>query len=123
MRTCERKEIEALEFISALVYDRSRIRLDDGKHELIKARLGKRLRHHGFDALPDYCQFLRSDRAGNEVTQVIDALTTNFTNFMREPDHFNFLVGSIAPQFITARRPLRIWSAFPLNVPATFPRA
>src|SRR4051812_45766781 len=89
-------ETEALDFISSLIYERSRIRLDRGKHELIKARLGKRMRHHGFDGLPDYCRYLRVSAPTDEVTKVIDALTTNFTNFMREPDHFDFLVRTAA---------------------------
>jgi chemotaxis protein methyltransferase CheR len=111
MTATVRKETEALEYISSLVYERARIRLDDGKHELIKARLGKRLRHHGFAALPDYCEFLQSHASEDEVTHVIDALTTNFTNFMREPDHFEFLVRIAVPRLSGARRPVRIWSA------------
>ncbi len=101
---------EAFDYISALVYDRSRIRLDGGKHELIRARLGKRMRHHGFTELPEYCHFLRTSAPTDEVTRVIDALTTNFTNFMREPDHFEYLISGVAAHF-DASRPFRIWSA------------
>lgn len=106
-----RDEAQALDYISSLVYEHARIRLGGGKHELIKARLGKRLRHLGFVALPEYCEFLQSRASEDELTHVIDALTTNFTNFMREPDHFEFLFRVAAPQFAGTRRPVRIWSA------------
>ena len=41
-------ELEACQYIANLVYDRCRIKLHEGKNALIKARLGKRMRKHGF---------------------------------------------------------------------------
>ena len=108
----DRSESEALQYISTLIYERSRIRLDAGKHALIKARLGKRMRHHGYGSLPDYCDFLQSGADENEITCVVDALTTNFTNFLREPDHFDFLIDTALPAFASSgERQLRVWSA------------
>lgn len=104
-------EASALTYISQLIYDRARIRLDEGKHALIKARLGKRIRHHGFDGLPEYCHFLQTSAGHEEFTLVIDALTTNFTNFMREPDHFKFLIDTALPAVLRAKKSFRIWSA------------
>jgi chemotaxis protein methyltransferase CheR len=39
---------------------------------------------------------------------LLDALTTNFTSFLREPAHFEFLRKSILPNL---EGPIRIWSA------------
>jgi chemotaxis protein methyltransferase CheR len=86
-------DAEAIEFIIALVYERCRVRLHEGKQHLIRARLGKRLRHLKIESLSEYCHWLRQTRDEQEFTQVVNALTTNFTNFLREEDHFKYLVG------------------------------
>ena len=105
-------EAAAYDFIIALIYERSRIRLHDGKQALIRARLGKRMRHHGFESLTDYCDFLRTRADEDEVTQVVDALTTNFTSFLRERDHFEFLVNKALPETLGgSRRKFAVWSA------------
>jgi len=105
-------EAEACQYIANLVYDRCRIRLHEGKDALIKARLGKRMRKHGFAGLAEYCEFLRADGDEEEITRVIDALTTNFTNFLREEEHFKFLVEHALPSALPkGRKKFRIWSA------------
>ncbi|MGD0815354.1 MAG: protein-glutamate O-methyltransferase CheR [Verrucomicrobiota bacterium] len=105
-------EAEACQYIATLVYDRCRIRLHEGKDALIKARLGKRMRKHGFPGLPEYCDFLRTQADEEEFTKVIDALTTNFTNFLREAEHFKFLVEQALPSMPPkGRKDFRIWSA------------
>src|SRR5689334_12668463 len=100
------------EYIIQLVYERCRIRLHDGKQQLIKARLGKRLRHHGFESLGQYCDYLRRGADAAEITHLVDALTTNYTQFLREKDHFEFLVKTALPGLLAknARR-FSVWSA------------
>jgi len=104
-------ESAAYHYIINLIYDRSGIRLHDGKHELIKARLSKRMRLHGFPDLPSYCEFLtRADEA--EITHVIDSLTTNFTHFLREEDHLKFLVTRALPEVCSkGQKRFKVWSA------------
>lgn len=105
-------ETKDFDFIIALVYERSRIQLHDGKHPLILSRLGKRMRHHGFDRFGDYCDYLRQSGDEEELTHVVDALTTNFTKFLREEDHFRFLVGEALPQVLSpGQRRFQVWSA------------
>jgi chemotaxis protein methyltransferase CheR len=105
-------ETEACQYIASLVYDRCRIRLHEGKDALIKARLGKRMRKHGFAGIAEYCDFLRAGGDEEEITRVIEALTTNFTNFLREEDHFNFLVQQALPSALSeGRKQFHIWSA------------
>ncbi len=106
------KESADYEFVIALVYERSRIRLTDGKHALISARLGKRMRQHGFDSFHDYVQFLRLEADEAEMTHVVDAVATNFTSFLREPDHFDFLVREALPGLLAkGRKRFQVWSA------------
>jgi chemotaxis protein methyltransferase CheR len=105
-------EAEALQYISTLIYERCGICLHEGKHELIKARLGKRLRHYGLTCLSEYCELLQSKTDSSEIAQVVDALTTNFTHFLREEDHFKFLVTQALPLTCEAgHKRFRVWSA------------
>jgi chemotaxis protein methyltransferase CheR len=105
-------EAEALNYVIDLVYDRCRIRLNEGKQHLIKARLGKRMRLHGLETLPKYCDFLQRDAGETELTEVVNCLTTNFTTFLREPDHFKFLTGEALPSLLPkGQQRFNIWSA------------
>lgn len=101
-----------LEFVIALVYERSRIRLHEGKEALIRARLGKRVRLLGYDSLHSYCDFLRHEADEEELIQVVDALATNFTGFLREKDHFEYLVREALPAVLpSGQRRIQVWSA------------
>lgn len=105
-------EAKACQYIIEFIYDRCRIRLHEGKEALIKARLGKRIRLLGFAGLTQYCDFLRTGADEDELTKVVDALTTNFTNFLREEEHFKYLVNTALPALLTdGRKKFEIWSA------------
>jgi len=105
-------EAEACQYIARMIYERCRIRLHEGKDTLIKARLGKHLRRHGFSTLAQYCEYLETEADENEITIVVDSLTTNFTNFLREEDHFKFLVQQALPEHtIKGKKDFQIWSA------------
>jgi chemotaxis protein methyltransferase CheR len=70
------------------------------------------MRFHGFNNLPEYCTFLRNEGGETETAQVLDALTTNFTQFLREEDHFKFLVKQAIPQVCgPGQKRFKIWSA------------
>jgi chemotaxis protein methyltransferase CheR len=107
-------EVEKSDYdlIVSLVHERSRIRLHDGKQALIRARLGKRMRSLGFDTFHDYCHYLRAGTDEQELTRVVEALTTNFTSFLRERAHFDFLVQHALPNLLTnGPQCFRVWSA------------
>ena len=105
-------ETSAFQYIIDLIYERSGIRLHDGKRELIKARLGKRMRLHGFAELTGYCEFLQGCDDEDELTQVVDSLTTNFTHFLREEDHLKFMVAKALPEVLANnRKPFKVWCA------------
>jgi chemotaxis protein methyltransferase CheR len=104
------------QFIRNLVYERSRINLGSDKRELVAARLGKRLRAMQLASIGDYCSFLRTPEAQDEVANLIDAISTNHTFFFREGHHFEFLRANILPEMVGRRSAerwpvLRIWSA------------
>lgn len=103
-------------FIRDLVYQRSRINLGNHKQELVAGRVAKRLRQLGMESYSEYCHFLESEAGQVELTDLIDAISTNHTSFFRDLRHFEFLRGEILPKLETLiprskPRKLRVWSA------------
>lgn len=99
------------EFIRKLVYERSRICLDQGKREMVSARLGKRLRATNLASVTEYCNLLRSPEAGEELAHLIDAISTNHTFFFRENAHFEFMRDTVVPE-MKQRRAAERWPRF-----------
>lgn len=99
--------------IVRMVYEKSGITLHAGKRALVSARLQKRLRHHGVDTFRDYLKLLQEDVTGEELTAMLDAITTNHTSFFREPQHFEYLANIVLPPLRAAGRttPILGWSA------------
>jgi chemotaxis protein methyltransferase CheR len=86
------------------------------KRVLLEARLQKRLRVLGLSSFREYCDLLFNHPDGEkEVVSMIDAVTTNKTDFFREPVHFTYLSETVVPQFMdddTCRgRTFSVWSA------------
>ena len=98
------------EQIRRLAYQQFGLDLREGKQELVNARLGKLMRRHGFTSFEQYQQYLEADSSGEALIELIDALTTNFTSFLREPAHFEFLAAELAPRW-AKRDQISIWSA------------
>jgi chemotaxis protein methyltransferase CheR len=101
--------------ISRLVYEKSGIHLTDSKKELVKARLGKRLRRGRFKSFAEYYRHVVNDPTGQEIVLLLDSISTNFTQFFREPQHFDYLQEQVLPALRLRggrhRRKVRIWSA------------
>lgn len=93
-----------------LIYDESGISLGAQKHSLLASRLSKRLRDLGLATFTEYYEIVTGDRTGEEFTQMLDLISTNKTDFFREPKHFDFLRQRIVPELEGAKR-IRIWSS------------
>lgn len=91
------------------------IALSEHKRALVCARLAKRLRYHGLQCYADYFSLLtQADPEGEELVAMINSITTNKTDFFREPHHYRFLaeeVFAVHRQDPNRERPMRIWSA------------
>lgn len=100
-----------------LIYDIAGIHLHDGKRTLVTARLSKRLRALAMPSFLDYYDhLLNHDPQGQELQQMINCITTNKTDFFREPHHFDFLRDTALPEICNKLRrgqprKLRIWSS------------
>ena len=84
--------------------------LKPGKEELVSARLRKLVRAGGHGSFQTYYRSVLEDRSGGSLLAMIDALATNHTSFLREPDHFDFLRREVLPQ-LTNRDTIEVWTA------------
>jgi|HubBroStandDraft_1064217.scaffolds.fasta_scaffold80066_2 chemotaxis protein methyltransferase CheR len=99
------------EYFRRLVYERSRINLGPDKHELLAARLGKRLRATQVSSIGEYRELLETRRREEEITHLIDAISTNHTFFFRENAHFEFVRRHVVPEMMERAR-LEGWTRF-----------
>lgn len=102
--------------ISQLVYDHCGINLHEGKKELIRARLAKKLRAGKFTSFPEYMEHVQEDKSGREFSDFIDMLSTNLTSFFRENQHFEYVKNVLLPKLIEKKQKsgnnrVRVWSA------------
>ncbi|MGA2185524.1 MAG: protein-glutamate O-methyltransferase CheR [Bryobacteraceae bacterium] len=96
--------------LSALVKERFGLVLDHNKEQMVTARLSKRLRELHYTSFTDYYRHVTSDASGGALKDMVDALTTKFTSFFREPEHFALLRDRILAEHSQCD-PLRVWSA------------
>jgi chemotaxis protein methyltransferase CheR len=98
-----------------LIYEQSGINLNPDKLTMVQIRIKRRQRALNLTYPSDYCDYLfRDDRDGKEIVHLIDAVTTNKTDFFREADHFQFMTSKALPDLAShlgdARKSL-VWSA------------
>jgi chemotaxis protein methyltransferase CheR len=102
---------------SSLIYDEVGIILPSAKKIMLEARLNKRLKAGGFRSFDDYADFVFSaEGRDKELVSLIDVVTTNKTDFFREPVHFEYLTKVAIPSLIDSheagfKSPFKIWSA------------
>lgn len=96
--------------IAELMYQRFGIDLRRGKEGLVASRLNKKLRQGGFRSFDAYFEHAVADKSGDALIEMVDALTTNHTSFLRERAHFDFLVKTILPS-VPPGQTMQIWTA------------
>lgn len=107
---------QQFEFIRGLIYEHTRISIEERKEDLVHSRLGKRLRALNFTDYDQYCDLLRSPDGETELQKLVDAISTNHTFFFREEQHFKFLQNQAMKELerdarSSADRTFRVWSA------------
>lgn len=74
------------------------IKMSPAKQPMLKSRLQRRLRELRLGSIEEYRRLLFDSDAGEEErVHFFDAVTTNKTDFFREPHHFDFLTGTALP--------------------------
>ena len=107
---------QEFESLRSLIYQRFGINLTDQKRSLLVGRLQKLLRTNGFSTFEDYYAFLQRDGSGQALSDLINLISTNYTYFNREKDHFDFFYQTALPTVVKRlrqqnRKDLRIWCA------------
>jgi len=101
--------------LSRLVYAECGIHLCPAKKTMLSTRLLKRLHELRLRSFSDYYDYVTSAEGRlQELPHMIDVVSTNKTEFFREPAHFDFLQQTLLPEL--ARRKgrhghVQVWSA------------
>lgn len=84
------------------------------KRQLITGRLSTTIRQKGYRNFSDFVDHLLNVKDNDEITLVLNKLTTNYTFFMREKEHLDYFCNSILPELVRRHqkdKTLAIWSA------------
>lgn len=93
------------------------IKMSLNKTQMLQSRLMRRVRALGLDSLDAYQQYLfHSPGRTEELVHFFDAVTTNKTDFFREPQHFDYLLAKAIPllareRSINRQQPFHLWCA------------
>ena len=99
------------------IYEQCGINLVPKKKMMLTGRLSKRLRDLGMTSFAEYFDYVTSSSGrSEELIRMINAVSTNKTDFFREPKHFDFLKDQALPHLVrsgraTSNRRFNVWSA------------
>lgn len=102
--------------LALFIHERLGIKVPDFKRSMVESRLRKRLNVLGMKSYTQYCDFLFSGQGmDQELAEFTDVITTNKTDFFREPHHFKFIQEKALPDLIERTqagmtRKLMAWS-------------
>lgn len=99
--------------LSNFIFEYSGIKMPETKMTMLEGRLRRRLRATGYADFDSYCHYIFEDGGmETEAVHLIDAVTTNKTDFFREPNHFDYLTQKALPELETSGvKRIRIWSS------------
>ncbi|MDD4731429.1 MAG: protein-glutamate O-methyltransferase CheR [Desulfovibrio sp.] len=98
------------------IYKYAGINLTDQKRALVVGRLQKVLNREGFTNFSQYYDYIRKDKSGKAVEELINRISTNHTFFFREKSHFEYLHTAVLPEMTeqiarTGKKDFRLWCA------------
>src|SRR5262245_45634557 len=100
---------------ATFIHGDSGIKMPPNKLTMVEGRLRRRLKATGYATFAQYCHYLFEEGGlDDEQVHLIDAVTTNKTEFFREPDHFRILEDTVRDdvmQHHAGRKPVKVWSA------------
>lgn len=107
-------KIEERDFIRIKEYMLSNYGINlENKSTLIEGRLSQIVMKEGFESFRDYTDAILKHPGSDMLQTMVSKLTTNYTYFMREPQHFDFMTANALPTLepIIKNRTLQLWSA------------
>lgn len=106
--------IDEKSFQSIVEYMKQSYGLDLSKKKvLIECRLTKVLQNLNIPSFEAYVKMLNQDHSGQLIEQMVDILTTHYTYFLRENEHFQLLKNNLLPEFVEKKKNAvyKIWCA------------
>ncbi|MDJ1501414.1 protein-glutamate O-methyltransferase CheR [Xanthocytophaga agilis] len=99
--------------ISTYIYQSCGIKLPVAKRNMVESRLKKRLKITRQSSFKTYFDFVFTAAGKQEELQyMVNAITTNKTDFFREYNHFEFLRSTVLPELLDqSHNVLNVWSA------------
>lgn len=101
--------------LSAYINNAYGIKMPEAKKVMLECRLQKRLAALHMSSYKEYCEYLFSEQGMlQEMVYMVDAVTTNKTDFFREPAHFDFLTRQVLPELCegyNGYKEIKVWSA------------
>lgn len=106
-------EEEDLHYFCTMIEERAGISLKPAKHDLVRTRLRSRIGAYGLSTFREYREILgKLQKNDPEWQEFTNLLTTNKTDFFREPKHFEYLVNQILPAWLqSSQKTFKVWSA------------
>ena len=117
MKDAHNESLSSADFdrLRSLIHAESGIHLNGEKKLMLEIRLRRRLQKLGMSSCTEYCDYIfKTGGRSRELVHLIDAVTTNKTDFFREPEHFEFLASKALPELDArngAERRCLVWSA------------
>lgn len=104
---------ENFTYICQFIYDHTGIVLGENKREMVYRRLTRIIRQLKLSSFDDYCAQLRASPE-QELSFLVNAMTTNLTSFFREQHHFDYLKTHELHSLLVKNKQqkrIRIWSS------------
>ena len=114
---CFKAELSESDFqaFSNFIYKEYGIKMPPIKRVMLQGRLLKRIRELKMNSYTEYKNyFFSKEGQQKELYSFLNVITTNKTDFFREPGHFDFLRGDILPKVVGkngSARIFKVWSA------------
>lgn len=89
------------------------IKMPPAKKVVLQGRLQKRLKYLQIPDFKTYVEYVFSKKGENEIIHMMDVVSTNKTDFYREPVHFDYLRDEFLPNWHekNSHQKIKIWSA------------
>ncbi|MDX9871222.1 MAG: protein-glutamate O-methyltransferase CheR [Clostridia bacterium] len=89
------------------------IHFKEEKKTLVAGRLNTVLAGLNMGSLSEYLRYVTEDKTGQAASAMLDKITTNYTYFMREAEHFYYFRDVVLPYLAKTLRDkdLRVWCA------------
>jgi len=104
---------QEFKLLSSFIQNNYGIKMPPAKKIVLQGRLQKRLKKLNMNDFKTYCDYVFSREGENEIIHMMDVVSTNKTDFYREPGHFEFLEEELLPLLHknNQRTYLKVWSA------------